>query len=100
MKLPLSTFSAEPRYLLEAVAAMTGIQKTLLLAWEERYAILKPRRTQHDQRLYAERDIATLWYVQQQMQTGQLIGHIAAELQRKRENNEVILVEVPPDNPL
>lgn len=48
----------EPRYRIQAVAEMTGIPAPTLRAWERRYGIPRPGRSESSYRLYSDIDVA------------------------------------------
>ncbi|MBL8714885.1 MAG: MerR family transcriptional regulator [Myxococcales bacterium] len=49
-----------PRYRIQAVADLTGIPAATLRAWERRYGVPEPSRTQARYRLYSEHDVAVV----------------------------------------
>jgi DNA-binding transcriptional MerR regulator len=56
-----------PTYNLKAVIQETGLKPDTLRAWERRYGLPKPRRTQGKHRLYSQRDIGLLkWLIARQ----------------------------------
>ncbi len=67
-------------YNTKAVVKMTSIPASTLRAWERRYSILAPRRTSKAYRLYSERDIATIRWLQQQLEGGMTISQASAML--------------------
>lgn len=69
-----------PLYNTKAVVKMTGIPASTLRAWERRYNILSPRRTSKAYRLYSERDIAMIRWLQQQLDSGMTIGQASVML--------------------
>jgi MerR family transcriptional regulator, light-induced transcriptional regulator len=73
-----------PKFRIASVCAQTGIQPVTLRAWERRYTFLNPRRTGSNYRLYSERDVALLCWVKQQVDAGQPIGQLAADVQERR----------------
>lgn len=48
------------RYPIRTVATMTGVKPVTLRAWETRYGLLDPIRTESGHRLYTDRDIETV----------------------------------------
>ncbi len=52
--------STEPRYNTKVVVRETGVPADTFRAWERRYHVPLPHRTATGQRLYSERDIATI----------------------------------------
>lgn len=55
--------SDKPTYNLKAVVQQTGLKPDTLRAWERRYGLPQPDRTQGGHRLYSENDIATLQWL-------------------------------------
>jgi MerR family transcriptional regulator, light-induced transcriptional regulator len=88
--LDLEQYSDVPLFNTKAVAQQTGIAAPTLRAWERRYTILSPKRTQHDYRLYSERDIALLRWLKERVDAGMSISqaiallHHLAEEQRQQ----------------
>lgn len=57
----------KPIYNLKAVLLDTGLKPDTLRAWERRYGIPAPRRTDGGHRLYSDQDVAILkWLIQRQ----------------------------------
>lgn len=50
--------NTEPRYRIHAVAEMTGVPAPTLRAWERRYGIPRPGRSESSYRLYSDADVA------------------------------------------
>jgi len=60
-------FSITPAYNLKVVLKETGLAADTLRAWERRYGLPVPQRTQGGHRLYSQRDIATIkWLLARQ----------------------------------
>ncbi len=81
---PFSHIPDEPLYNIKAVAQATGIEPVTLRAWERRYGIPKPTRTDTGYRLYSERDVAILRWLQSQIDAGMTIRHAIAMLHSLR----------------
>lgn len=47
-------------YRVKSVAQLTGIPRPTLVAWERRYALLEPRRSEAGYRIYSDEDVAYL----------------------------------------
>jgi DNA-binding transcriptional MerR regulator len=67
--------SAEPGtpqsiYSIGAVAAMLGLPPATLRTWEERYAVVSPRRTAAGHRLYTRDEVDQLRFVTSEMEKG------------------------------
>jgi methanogenic corrinoid protein MtbC1 len=65
--MPLSRI---PNYNLKAVIQETGASADTLRAWERRYGLPMPKRTQGGHRLYSERDIHIVRWLRQQLTEG------------------------------
>jgi len=66
-----------PRYPIRVVCRRTGLKPATLRAWEKRYHVVDPGRTQTDRRLYSESDIRRLSMLQQAIGAGWRIGQVA-----------------------
>ena len=75
---------AEPVYNTRAVVQQTGVPADTFRAWERRYGIPCPQRTAGNQRLYSERDSATIAWLRDQTRAGLAISQAVALL-RSRE---------------
>ena len=53
----LLAFSDTARYNIKAVVQQTQVNVSTLRAWEQRYGVPQPTRTDHGHRLYSQRDI-------------------------------------------
>jgi hypothetical protein len=53
----LLTLSDVPRYNIKAVVQQTQVNVSTLRAWEQRYGVPRPTRSDHGHRLYSQRDI-------------------------------------------
>jgi MerR family transcriptional regulator, light-induced transcriptional regulator len=73
-----------PIYNLKAVVQETGLNPETLRAWERRYGLPKPRRTQGGHRLYTKRDIHLIKWLMTRQEEGLSISR-AVELWRKVE---------------
>jgi len=61
------SISQTPTYNIKVVLNQTGIAADTLRAWERRYGLPVPQRTQGGHRLYSDRDIATIkWLMDRQ----------------------------------
>lgn len=67
-----------PRYPVRLVATRTGLTPHVLRAWERRYGVVAPTRTEGGQRLYSDLDIERLRLLRQLSERGHSIGRIAA----------------------
>ena len=69
-----------PIYTIKTVVQETGISPATLRAWERRYGVLKPGRSDGGYRLYSERDIAKLHWLKSQVDAGVAISRAVALL--------------------
>jgi len=77
-----------PIYTIKTVVQQTGITPATLRAWERRYNVLSPGRSEGGYRLYSERDIAILKWLKQQTDSGVSISSAVALLERHRAARE------------
>ncbi len=76
----LERYAETPLFNTKAVVQQTGVSAPTLRAWERRYAILSPERANNDYRLYSERDIATIRWLKERVDSGMSISHAIALL--------------------
>ena len=76
--------NTSPAFNLKAVLLETGLAADTLRAWERRYKVLAPSRTDGNYRLYSDRDIATLIWLKTQLDAGLSISRAVALLERLR----------------
>ena len=69
--------SSEPRHPIRVVAERTGLSPTLLRAWERRYGVVEPVRSDGGQRLYSDEQVDRLLLLRQAVDAGRSIGSIA-----------------------
>jgi DNA-binding transcriptional MerR regulator len=70
--------SKEKRYAIREVSAITGVKPVTLRAWQRRYHLVEPSRTEKGHRLYSEQDIQQ---IQSWLAKGISIGNVAQLLQ-------------------
>ncbi|MGO4998272.1 MerR family transcriptional regulator [Oceanisphaera sp. W20_SRM_FM3] len=75
-----SEANAIPTYPIRDVARLTGINPVTLRAWQRRYGLLKPARTEKGHRLYSEDDISTIRYILHWLEQGVSIGQVKSLL--------------------
>lgn len=66
-----------PEFPVRVVVRRTGLSPSLLRAWERRYGVVSPNRTDGGQRLYSESDIQRLLLLQAAVGAGHNISQIA-----------------------
>ncbi|MDE3003940.1 MAG: MerR family transcriptional regulator [Gemmatimonadota bacterium] len=69
--------STESRHPIRVVAQRTGLSTPVLRAWERRYGVVTPRRSEGGQRLYSDDDIRRLQLLATAVDGGRSIGLIA-----------------------
>lgn len=84
----IATLSDTPKYSIKAVCAQTGIMAVTLRAWERRYRLLTPHRTNSNYRLYSERDVALLRWLKGRVDSGISISSVVAELKEMHANGK------------
>jgi methanogenic corrinoid protein MtbC1 len=77
-----------PLYTIKTVVQVTGMTPATLRAWERRYNVLSPGRSNGGYRLYSVRDIATLLWLKGQVEAGVTISRAVALLERYHEAGE------------
>ncbi len=69
--------SQTPRYPVRLVAIRTGLTPHVLRAWERRYGVVMPARSEGGQRLYSDLDIERLRRLRRLTDRGHAIGRIS-----------------------
>lgn len=72
------TDTSEPRHPIRVVAQRTGLSTPVLRAWERRYGVVTPSRSDGGQRLYSDADIRRLQLLATAVDGGRSIGLIAS----------------------
>ena len=62
------------KYPIKVVSQMTGLSAFVIRAWEKRYSVVIPSRTETNRRLYSENDIEKLRLLNEAVQGGHNIG--------------------------
>ncbi len=73
---------AEPAYPIRTVGELTGVNPVTLRAWERRYGLLAPLRSEGGQRLYSQGDVDLVHRVKALVQGGMAVAQ-ACELARR-----------------
>ena len=66
------------QYPIRFVVRRTGLNASVLRAWERRYGAVDPKRSDGGQRLYSEEDIQKLSLLRQAVDSGHSIGQVAS----------------------
>ncbi len=72
-------------YSIKAVAHMADVTEPTLRAWEKRYSILSPGRTESGHRRYTKRDIYRVMWLKQRLEEGMSISQASTLLQTQPE---------------
>ncbi len=97
----IGNYSNEPFYTIKVVQARTGIKPVTLRAWERRYQLLEPMRMPNGYRLYSERDIQLLMWVQRKIDSGMTISQVVEYFKSMRANDQwpETIQSPPPEAP-
>ncbi len=72
------TLSVEPRHPIRVVSERTGLSPDVLRAWERRYGVVAPERSDGGQRLYSDADIDRVALLVKATRAGRALGQTAA----------------------
>ncbi len=98
----LGQFSDVPMFNTKSVVQQTGVPAPTLRAWERRYALLAPKRTEHAYRLYTERDVVLIRWLKQRVDEGMSISraialfHHLSEHQGQELSAKAVQQDIPP----
>ena len=67
---PFADIPDEPLLNIKAVSQATGVEPVTLRAWERRYGVPEPARSDQGYRLYSERDVAILRWLKAKVDAG------------------------------
>lgn len=67
---------------IRTVSELTGVNSVTLRAWERRYGLIKPLRTEKGHRLYRPEDIERIGLIQQWLARGVAVGQVRALLEQ------------------
>ena len=81
----LQSCSTTPMYNTKLVVGETGVPADTFRAWERRYGLPRPQRGEGGQRLYSERDIATIRWLRDRTNEGLTISQAVALLELESE---------------
>ncbi|MDF2152670.1 MerR family transcriptional regulator [Vibrio sp. CAU 1672] len=73
----------EKMYAIREVSELTGVKPVTLRAWQRRYNLIQPKRTEKGHRLYREQDLNTIREVQGWLAKGVSIGKVKDLLGRE-----------------
>ncbi len=93
----------EPAYKIGAVSRLTGVAPVTLRAWERRYGVVNPERSEGSNRLYSKDDIVRLALIKRLVDEGNAVGTVAnLPLEQLQERLELCLAKdfsIPMDKP-
>lgn len=96
--------ATEKKYPIKVIARKTGLSLHVIRAWEKRYQVVHPERTDTNRRLYSENDLQHLSLLKQATDQGYNIGNIAglplAELQELVSDKPQIPESTTPPGPV
>jgi DNA-binding transcriptional MerR regulator len=75
------SYSADPVFNVKAMTHQTGVAAATLRAWERRYGVPSPPRTDSGYRLYSARDVAIIRWLKAQIEAGMNISQAVGLLQ-------------------
>ena len=84
------------KYRIQAVAEMTGIPAATLRAWERRYGVPSPMRTESAYRLYSDSDIDVIRKLRELTENGMAPAEAARVVQRLHEAETPVLSDDDP----
>ena len=73
----LRTVAESPGHPIQIVARRTGLSADVIRAWEKRYGVVEPVRTDGGRRLYSDADVARLQLLARATLSGRSIGEVA-----------------------
>ena len=87
--------NTEPLYNIKVVVQKTGVPADTVRAWERRYGVPQPRRTETGRRLYSERDITAIRWLRERTVAGMTISQAIHQLRSLDDNafNEAVAPE-------
>ncbi len=91
----LVQISATPIFNTKAVAIETSVPPDTFRAWERRYGVPRPQRTQGGHRLYSERDITIIRWLRDRTAEGMNISHAVLLLSNVIEDEDAVVLPDP-----
>lgn len=82
-------------YRIKTVAAMTGIPKNTLVAWERRYGVIRPRRLPNGYRMYSDRDVAVIEALKRHLANGYQISEAIELIERAEATGDAASENAP-----
>ena len=94
---PDEDFRQQELYPIREVARLTGVNPVTLRAWERRYGLIQPTRTESGHRLYSQSDIETVRSILDWIERGVAVSKIGKILARSESTRSQ---SSPSENPL
>ena len=79
---PSAHCAADELFPIREVARLTGINPVTLRAWERRYGLIQPVRTESGHRLYTQKDIETVHRILDWIERGVAVSKVGKILAR------------------
>lgn len=95
----MSTGSDQPIFSIGAVAKMLSVPAATLRAWEDRYQVVVPHRSEGSQRLYSRIQVEQLRFVKESLESGMSAADAHRVLQGEIESGRVAGVRAAPAGP-
>lgn len=86
-------YSDEPIFNVKAVATQSGVEASTLRAWERRYGVPQPPRSDSGYRLYSARDTAIIRWLKQQIESGMSISQAVSMLRSMQNGHHFAQVD-------
>jgi len=86
--LEFERYSDVPIFNTKAVVQQTGVPAPTLRAWERRYKLIAPERSDNAYRLYSQRDIALIRWLKERVDAGVAISHAVALFRHMDEEHQ------------
>ena len=95
----MSNGSDQPVFSIGAVAKMLGVSAATLRAWEDRYQVVVPHRSEGSQRLYSRVQLEQLRFIQEGLESGMSAADAHRVLQDEIESGRIAGVRQAPAEP-
>ncbi|WP_070969179.1 MerR family transcriptional regulator [Vibrio sonorensis] len=75
-------------YTIKEIAEITGVKPVTLRAWQRRYNLISPQRSEKGHRRYTEDDVIAIKQVQEWLSRGVSVSKVAAIIAKERETGD------------
>ncbi|CCN33259.1 hypothetical protein VINI7043_15155 [Vibrio nigripulchritudo ATCC 27043] len=82
-----------PRFAIREVSEMTGIKPVTLRAWQRRYGLIQPKRTEKGHRLFSEKDIDLIREIQGWLNKGVPIGKVKELIKNGAQSSQAQVID-------